>query len=405
MLTLLLALFDPTPASAQETTSQLGLLGIDADLSASALAVEQALRAGDPWEQLSWTFTLRPSLLYRRYLDERQDELVTPRLSATLQLRFGEKPVDTVRRAEKLERALQAHARAGRLTVRDALLAHAELLLAQDAWRAAATALAALPDDAPALDVQAAGLAMDTADAGLRNARTVAAGHGFRGEATYESLRFAVPEAPATAELPAMRLQQLALAEAEALYLAAGAASVIKDFRLGAAYRTGAMDLDVEVGLLAGRPGLRVGTIHPGGRTRLEFRVSAEIAVGDGLADLPRLAAEVERQQGSLEVLAGELRAAWLLAAEAAELARRELDLAEAELAEAEAARSEQLLAAAQLPSDATDSERSRMQSAVDRAHREVQRLTTRVYRAWITYVRRHADLLDEAAGVWEWAP
>ncbi len=390
-------------AAAQPAASQEGLLDFDSGRADTALAVEQALRAGDPWEQLSWTFTLRPSVLYRQYLDERGGDVFNPRLSATLQLRFGEKPVDSVRRAMKLERALLAHARAGRLEVRDALLAHAELLLAQDARQQAELELHTLDAAATALERQEAELALDSAEADLRAAQAAAAEFGLTGPARFEQLRFGLPVEPRISELPAYRLQQLEVAEAEARYLAAGTASVLRDFRLGAAVRNEAVDFDLEVGLLAGRPGLRLGTIHPGGRARMEVRVSAEIAIGDGLADLPHLAAETERAQLELERLSLELRADWLLALESQQLSEAELDLASAQLQEAEAARQELLVAQAEMAGGADEKEAERMTAALARADREVQRLQTRVYRAWITYVRRHFEVLEASEADWYW--
>ncbi len=389
--------------AAQQAGSQRGLLDFDSGRALTALAVEQAIREGDPWEQLSWTFTLRPSVLYRRYLDERGGELLNPRLSATLQLRFGEKPLDTIRRAVKLERALNSHDRAGRLEVRDALLAHAELLLAQDAARTADLALDALTEDAPPLERQAAELAARTEKADLAAARNLAASFGFHGVAVLEPLRFSLPVAPDFAGHSAVRLQQLAVAEAEARYVAAGAAGLLRDFRLGAGIRGEGLDFDLEAGLMAGRPGVRIATIHPGGRARMEIRVSAEIAIGDSLRELPYLAAEVERTQAELEQLVVQLRADWLVAMEAASLAGAELDLSEAELGEASTTRAELLAAHEALPETTTEEEAGRLLPGIERAGREVQRLQTRVYRAWITYVRRHYDLLEASQGSWAW--
>lgn len=375
-------------------------LHFDSGRADTARAVEQALREGNPWEQLEWTFTLRPSLLYRRYLDEPHSELFSPRLSTTLQVRFGEKPLQSLRRALKLERALRAHDRAGRLEVRSALLAHADLLLAQDAFAVAEAALAGSAAES-ALDLQAAELAARTARLNLDRAREAAAAYGLSGVASYRSLRFELPAAPRISNLSLYRQQELAVAEAELLYLEAGAAGMLQDFRLGAAVRSEGIDLDFETGLMAGRPGLRIGTIHPGGRARVELRVSATIAIGDSLSDLPQLADEIVLAREELEVLALSLQADWLIAHEDAVLAAEELGLAEMEVAAAIFVLEESRLAEAGLPEGAAERELASLQTATLRAEREVQRLQTRVYRAWVTYVRRHHELLEAAEGKW----
>src|SRR5690625_61979 len=119
-LTLLMGCLLTAPAYAQQVGPEAAL-EFASGQPETARAVEQAIRAGDPWELLDWTFTLRPSILYRHYLDERGGDLLSPRLSTTLQVRFGERPLDTVRRAVRLERALRAHDRAVRLETRNAL--------------------------------------------------------------------------------------------------------------------------------------------------------------------------------------------------------------------------------------------------------------------------------------------
>src|SRR5690625_887027 len=210
---LLSALFLSGPVRA--AGDQGDLIGFDSGREATWRAVEQAVREAEPLEQLDCTFTLRPSVLYRRYLDERGGDLTNPRLSATLQVRFGEKPLDAVRRAARLERALRAHDRAGRLQVRDAFLAHAELLLAQEAAEAASEALAALAPDAEQLERHSADISHSRARTGLERARSAAANFDFHGDATYAPLRFASPELPPAAGLSAWRLQELNVREAE----------------------------------------------------------------------------------------------------------------------------------------------------------------------------------------------
>ena len=264
----------PAAAAQEQTISPAQALAFDSGQPITARALEQAVREGDPWEQLDWTFTLRPSLLYRQYLDERGGDDLSPRLSSTLQVRFSETPLQAVQRAGRLERALRAHDRAKRLEKRDALLAFAELLLAQDAFTLAAASLNNLAPDASQLERQGAELALRIEEAGLNAARLAAAKFGMYGTAQYHPIRFVVPAAPRVRNLSDYRAQELVLAEAETRYLAAGGAGVLRDFRLGVGYRTDGMEVDFEAGLMAGRPGLRLGTIHPGGRARMDVRVS-----------------------------------------------------------------------------------------------------------------------------------
>lgn len=367
----------------------------------TARALEQAIRAGDPWELLDWTFTLRPSVLYRQYLDERGGDLLNPRLSTTLQVRFGERPLDTVRRATRLERALRAHDRALRLETRNALLAFGELLIAQDAYRAAALGVQELDPEATSTARQAAELNLRNAETSLQAARREASAFGLHGEAVYGSLRFRIPESPRVTDLSAYRLQELALAEAETRFVEAGGRSILRDLRLGVGYRTDGIQVDLEAGLLAGRSGLRLGTIHPGGRARMEVRVSAELAIGGGIRDLPTLLEDVQLTGAELDRLGDELWADWLAAALDAELAEEALNLEEAFLAEAELALLEAQESLRSLPATADEREVARQQTSVERAEREVQRLTTRVQRAWISYVRRQHDLLEAAEGRW----
>lgn len=395
------ALLVATAAAQEPIIGPAEALGFDSGLAVTTRTLEQAVREGDPWEQLSWTFTLRPSVLYRQYLDERGGTTFNPRLSSTLQVRFGETPIETVRRAGRLERALRAHDRAGRLEKRDALLAFAELLLAQDAHRLAERELSTLSPDATDLERQSAELNYRIELADLQAARRDAASYGLSGTASYEPLRFAMPAPPRVSELSAYRLQELVLAEAETRYVGAGGAGVLRDFRIGVGYRTGGVQVDLETGLMAGRPGLRLGTIHPGGRARMDVRVSAEIAISDSVRELPHLQENVEIAREDLEYLADELWATWVAAELDAELAGSTLDYEEASLQEAELALLAVTAELAELPADAEDRERTRLETALGRADREAQRFSTRVYRAWMTYVRRHHDALEAAEAAW----
>lgn len=376
-------------------------------LEATASAIDEVIREGDPWELLDWTLTIRPSLLYRQYLEGNPDIVVNPRVSAILQVRFGEKPLDAVRRAIKLERALAAHDQALRRGICDALLAHADLLLAQQAH---ATALAAVETavftDGAASPAQ--DLALRQAEHALTEARVTAASLGLPADAHYEPLRFVVPGPPDVTELSAWRVQQLRVAEAEARAMQAGGASMLRDFRLGTAWRNRAIDLDLEAGLLAGRPGFRFGAVQPGGRERFEVRLSAEIVFSDDLADAPQLRQAVLAEREELAALAERLLAQEISTRIEAGFAEEELALAEADLAEALAAHLELvvLFNTATLPGNTeplSERELTRLEADLARAEREVARLQTRVYRAWITYVRRTFDHLEAAGAAWEW--
>lgn len=373
----------------------------DSGQPVTARALEQALRDGNPWEQLDWTFTLRPSVLYRQYLDERGGTTFNPRLSSTLQVRFGESPLDAVRRAGRLERALRAHDRARRLETRNALLAFGELLIAQDSYYAASLALQELPPEATGRERQSVELDYRIERADLDAARLDAASYGMHGTAVYRSLRFQVPPAPSISDLSDYRLQELVLAEAETRLLAAGGSGVLKDLRLGVGYRTDGVEVSLETGYMSGRPGLRLGTIHPGGRARMDLRVSAELAIGDGLRELPRLREDVEIASSDLEYLDEEMWAEWLAASLDAELAEETLDYEEAILQEEKLALETARADLASLPHDAEERDRARLQTAVFRAEREVLRLTTRVNRAWIAHIRRHHDMLEAAGALW----
>ncbi len=390
-------------ASAQPVTDQSAALDFRSEaLSESAAGIDAIIREGDPWELLDWSVTVRPSLLYREYLEGRRDQVLNPRVSAIMQVRFGERPLATAQRAIKLERAIAAHAVSEKRGVRDALLAHAELLLAQDAFAAAQDASAAL--DAAELagreGIVPELLALERAAWGLEQAQSAALAHGLADEATYASIRFAIPgiELP---EHPDVRMQQLRAAEAEARLLQAGPASALRDFRLGGSWRNENLDVDLETGLMAGRPGFRFALINPGGRARLEFRLSAEFVFGsgtDGAALQADLAAALEEVQAVADALVDAARIAQVDAG----FAEDELTLAEQELAAAQAHLVQVTAALAAADGEALDvRDLTRLETDVTRAEREVNRLTTRVYRAWITYVRRTYDLIIATGGGW----
>lgn len=360
-------------AQPEADTSQRPLLDFrPAGLEASSAAIHTLISQGDPLSLMDWSLTVRPSLLYREYLEGRRDLQLNHRVSAILQVRFGERPLDTAQRAVRLERAIAAHETAIIRGVRDALLSHADLLLAQGAFQAASGG----PD-----------LAFRQAEHALQQAQAAAGSDS----ATYESLRFVFPALDVSTH-PDYRLQRLRVGEAEARLLQAGPASILRDLRLGGAWRNRGLDVDLETGLLAGRPGVRLAAVTPGGRDRIEVRLSAEFVFesGDRTAQLH---ADLEAALAEVEAVAASLLQQAELALVDAGFAEEELGLAEDELAAAR-----DVLTELQVQQAMVDPE-----TDLSRAEREVARLQTRMYRAWITYVRRVADLLAATGGSWEW--
>jgi hypothetical protein len=380
-----LALLAGLPLQAQQDplsgTSQRQALAFEAaTVETTRQVIDGLLREFEPAQQFDWSVRLRPSVLYREYLDGRPDVLVSPRAGLIVQLRFGEQPVASVRRLIRLERAFAAHARAGRMGIRSALLAHGELLLQQDA---AAKALAALElleqgdaDDSETgrLRLAAAELAWRQASHALEQARTDALAHGLASGASYESLRFVLPPAdsPAAEDTSGWRILQLQAAEARALVQQATTRDPLNDLRVGAGYRTSGLDLDLEGGLLAGRPGLRFAATTPGGRERFEVRASLELLLDQKVAGIAGLQAAVADAEAALLAYPREFRLGVEAARAEALFAAEALQLVETELALA-------------------DSERAAAQ------------LRVRKWRAWLTYVRRTADLLEVTGADWQW--
>jgi hypothetical protein len=351
----------------------------DPALLATRQVIDTLLHELEPGQQLDWSVRLRPSVLYREYLDGRPDVLVSPRAGVIIYLRYGEKPVAAVRQQLRLERAFAAHERAARLGIRSALLAHAELLLHQDAAENARLALDALPqpgdpaDAAASLRLAAGELALQQAVHALALARTGAREHGLMAAADYEPLRFVLPDYATVAaeDTPAWRILQLQVAEAEALLLQATSIDPLADLRIGIGYRNQQVELDLEGGMLGTRPGLRFAATAPGGRERFEVRMSTEILVDQKIGELRDLEQDLANAQAALARFGQDFATELSTARQEALFAAEALRLTEAELA----------LAA---------------------TPRAVSQSRTRVWRAWITYVRRVADLLEVTGGDWQ---
>lgn len=378
-LTVILAMAGSGPAAAQPLASQEQALAFRSPaLPVLQQDIDALLAEIAPLHPVDWSLRVRPSVLYREYLEGKPDVSVTPRASVILQLRFSEKPVATVRRLLKLERAFAAHARAERNGVRSALLAHGELLLQQQATETAEASLADLRTAAGLsagvqLQLDSATLAQRQAQHALGLAQADAQEHGLASEAVYASLRFRLPAATGLepASTSAGRILELKVLEAEALLEQAGKLDFLSDLRIGTSYRTASADLDLEGGWLAGRPGLRLALTAPGGRERFEVRASVELIVDqktsglsnlkEGLADAQ---AELQRHPQQFEREAAAARAEAVFAEESLRLAEIAFSLAETE--------------------------------------RQQAQLSTRMWRAWLTYVRRTAELLELMEADWE---
>lgn len=350
-------------------------------LPAARQTIDALIAELDPLQPVDWSLRIRPSALYREYLEGKPNASVTPRATVILQLRFSEKPVAAVRRLLKLERALAAYDRAERTGIRSALLAHGELLLQQQAAEQAEIALAGLqasrnPASASAaeqLQLDTALLTLQQTQHALNLARVNASEHGLSSEAVYASLRFRLPDPalldPDTAS--ANRILELQVLEAETLLEQAVTLDPVSDLRVGASYRNSSADLDFEGGWLAGRPGMRLALATPGGRERFEVRASIELVIDQklgGLSDLQHDIASARAelldfpQRHELEVAAAHADAVF---------AEESLRLAEAAL-------------------------------SLAKTQRQHAQLSTRVWRAWLVYVRRTAELLELAGESWE---
>ncbi|MEX2541715.1 MAG: hypothetical protein WD314_07895 [Trueperaceae bacterium] len=421
-------------AAQPEQLAQRALAWEHPDAEAARRRVERLAQELTPWGQVDYSARLRPLLRFQGYPGEPDAGELTTRFGLSAWMNFADRPATHARSLQSLQRARRDLHRLRVLGVRDALLAHAELLLAQeqearerrdlaeaDAALAATTASAAATSPTghaelriARLDQRKAALDYRRALHHLAQARERAFEFGFAGPARYQPLRFALPD-PAGAgmlleNVHDYRMLELELLEAEA-ELDETRAGPLDDLRLGAAYRTRAATVDLEGGIVNGRPGATFGLSAPGGPERWQLEISAEIVLDDSWQGLPLLVRSLEEARERITAFAERFGIDVERAVTEAELAEAALSLAEEEVALAE-----QLLAQRTLNRDevaaATRSEEASASAGerdLARAKRDLARSESavggtrvRLHRAWIAYVRAVAELLEATGGTWE---
>jgi hypothetical protein len=396
----------------------------------------EALDAGlTPWGQLDYSARIRPLVRYQEYPGDGDVGDLTTRLGVSASLTFGDRPATYARALQTLERARQDLFLLGSRGVRDALLAHAELLIALEAearaGREAAEADAALTEleqaaEQPAtsaeqraapsaeepslraarLEQRQAALALRRAEQDRAEAEAAAAAYGFASTVRYEPLRFLLPDPAAPGQGPRAthdyRMLELELLEAEA-ELSEVKGHPLDDLRIRAAYRTRSTEVDIQGGIVNGRPGLGFGLSSPGGLERWQLELSAELMLDDAWLGLPRLEAAVDAAGEELELFPSAFRASLAHSLGAAELADEALALAEEDAALAEEAlttRRSELAEVERGGAGGRTLERSRQ--ALARAERNLSASRVRLYRAWIAYISAVAKALEMSGGTWQ---
>ncbi|MEX2536038.1 MAG: hypothetical protein WD273_10635 [Trueperaceae bacterium] len=340
--------------------------------------VERLQSAVTPWGQVDYSARLNPVFRYRDYAGDGSAGSWTGRLGLSGGIDFVDPPATHARALQSLERARQRSAVMELDRVTDALLAHANLLIEQQQELAARLELqeVAAPVESQEaqgdLELRMAALDYRIALHDLENAQAVVLAHGLSAIAHYEPLRFRLPRVDATSfrDTHGYRMLELALLEAEA-ELAQARRAPLDDLRLRTSYRNRSMQVDVEGGLVNGTPGATFGFDLPGGVERWEVHVSAQLVLDDTLLQLPRLGQAVEAARTELLAYPQRYSQESDYALTTAAMAKEALDLAEEELV-------------AEGKCVATPAVR------------------TRVYRAWIAYVRAVAAVLELTAGEWE---
>lgn len=407
------------------------------DAEAARLRIERMAEELTPWGQVDYSARLRPLLRFQGHPGGPDAGDPTARFGVSARVNFAERPATHARRLQTLERARQGLYRLRLRGVRDALLAHAALLLAQeqearelrelaeaDAALAAATASDATATPIGASELRAARLeqrkaALDyrRAQHELAQARGEAARYGFADQARYQPLRFALPEADGAGTGPEYsheyRMLELELLEAEA-ELDETRAGPLDDLRLGAAYRTRTASVDLEGGIVNGRPGATLGLSAPGGPERWQLQISAEIVLDDSWLDLPHLEQDAGQARAHLSAFPERFRDEVQRAITEAELVEAALALAEEDVAISEELLAERWLESDDLAAAALSeaANTSAIERALTRAKRDLARseraagsARVRLYRAWIAYVRAVASLLETTGGTWELLP
>jgi hypothetical protein len=422
-------------AAAQGESARAALTWEHPDATAARQRIDDLAGELTPWGQIDYSARLRPLLRYQEYPEDGDAGDLTARLGVSAALTFGDRPATHARALQRLERARHDHFVLVSRGVRDALLAHAELLLAREG---VARALREMADADAAVDaleesvsegdtasLREARLEQRIAALGLRRARQdladaadAATAYGLASSPRYEPIRFVLsdtaPHDPALATAPAgtnavpdprasheYRMLELALLEAEA-ELSQARAQPLDDLRLRAAYRTREAEIDLEGGMVNGRPGLGFGFSSPGGRERWQVEVSAELVLDENWHELPGLEVAVEGARQELEAWPAAFLADIARSRAAAELAEEALALAEEDTALAEEALAALRSGMAELEREGGDQRTlERSTQALATAERELSASRLRLYRAWIAYVRAVAGWLESTGGSW----
>ncbi|HEX7003759.1 MAG TPA: hypothetical protein VF168_06200 [Trueperaceae bacterium] len=317
--------------------------------------------------------TVDPLIRYRDYPHDGSDGAWTGTLGIDATIEFGEPADSHLRALQSLERARHEAETLELEAVTDALLAHADLLEAQQQAEESRAELAEAQEDLATVDaaeLQTARLELRLAALEhredlfeLEEARRAALSFGLRGEAVYEPLRFALPAAAADPrDTFEYRMLLLLMQEAEAELVEARRAP-LDDLRLRAAYRFDELEVDLEGGLINGRPAATLGLDLPGGVERWEFEVSAQLRVAYERPEIERLEEALDAARAELEAYPALFRAELSSALRRARLAEEGLDLAEEEF---------------ELTGDAG-----------------------RLHRAWRAYLRAVAELLELTGEEW----
>jgi hypothetical protein len=369
--------------------------------------VERLEAESSAWGQIDYSARLGPVVRYRHYPGEEDADSLSARFGLLSRIDFGDPPATRARSLQALDRARDQLATMQRAGKRAALLAHGNLLLAQEAEARAGRELqeaeeklgeASGNQDLAELELEArlADLAYRRAAQDLTVARREAVAHGLAGTATYEPLRFVLQQSVDPRTTHDYRMLALALLEAQA-EVDEQRRRPLDDLRLRAAYRARGAQLDVTGGIINGTPGATFSLSVPGGLERWEIELSAQLLLEDswtGLTSLERAASEARAALDAyatvLEVEFSEALLSAQLAEEAVILAEEVVDLAEnaAILAEEEAVRSNEA-GRAQLAS-------------VSRAREDVVTRRARLYRSWLAYVRSTMALLELTDGQWQ---
>lgn len=349
-----------------------------------------------PWGAFEYSARLRPLLRYRDYPGDGVVGEISARVGVSGRLNFTDPPatrVRTLKRREQLRRKIFLLRTRG---VRDVLLAHAGLLVATEVEMRERRRLRPSQDGAdpaPAdrtLEQRQAALDHRRAAQALEVARAEAAAFGIVPPAPYRPLRFMLTKVPshrqddgssqgALAENwpgHARRMLELELAEAEA-ELREEQSRVLDDLRIGAAYRSRGVEVEVEGGIVNGGPGAAFRVDFPGGRERWELTIHAELVLDDSAAVLAELEETVRLARAELSLFASRHAGAVADAHASAVLAEETVGLAEEQVIASEIAGNERKASSARL----------------------------RLYRAWVDYLRKVQELLELTDGSWQVRP